>query len=194
MKVNEIFYSLQGEGRWTGTPAVFLRFAGCNLKCDFCDTNHEPFSELTESEIMLEIEKYPAKRVILTGGEPALQLTESLLDRLHRKHYAVHIETNGSIELPAAILRKLDWITCSPKFNQMPKISVISELKVVYHGQDISQYEDLPLVDDECRYLQPCDRRDDDYNAGNLLAAISYVKEHPVWKLSLQTHKMINIR
>lgn len=78
MKINEIFYSLQGEGRYAGTPAVFVRFSGCNLRCGFCDTSHDSGVDMTCEEIVDHIERYPAKRVILTGGEPTLQITASL--------------------------------------------------------------------------------------------------------------------
>ncbi|MDE5912790.1 MAG: 7-carboxy-7-deazaguanine synthase QueE, partial [Muribaculaceae bacterium] len=74
MRVNEIFYSIQGEGAWTGTPMVFVRFSGCNRACDFCDTNHTPFTEMTEAEIAMAVGRWPARHVVITGGEPALQL------------------------------------------------------------------------------------------------------------------------
>ena len=99
MKVNEIFYSLQGEGVFTGTAAIFVRLAGCNLHCDFCDTKHEDYTIFTEEEIVKAISDYPAKHVVITGGEPTLQLTHSLVDRLHEVGKFVQIETNGSIAL-----------------------------------------------------------------------------------------------
>ena len=82
-KINEIFYSLQGEGYHTGTPAVFIRFSGCNLKCSFCDTQHEAGTLMTDDEIIAEVSKYPAVTVILTGGEPSLWIDDALIDRLH---------------------------------------------------------------------------------------------------------------
>ena len=83
-KINEIFYSLQGEGYHTGTPAVFIRFSGCNLKCSFCDTQHEAGALMTDDEIIAEVSKYPAVTVILTGGEPSLWIDDALIDRLHK--------------------------------------------------------------------------------------------------------------
>ena len=77
MRVNEIFYSIQGEGRYTGTPAIFIRLAGCNLRCDFCDTEHQPYQDLTEEEIMRQIADFPTSHVVITGGEPMLQITQS---------------------------------------------------------------------------------------------------------------------
>lgn len=82
MRVNEIFYSIQGEGRYTGTPAIFIRLAGCNLRCDFCDTEHQPYQDLTEEEIMRQIADFPTSHVVITGGEPMLQITQSLIHRL----------------------------------------------------------------------------------------------------------------
>ena len=115
MKVNEIFYSLQGEGVFTGTAAIFVRLAGCNLHCDFCDTKHEDYTIFTEEEIVKAISDYPAKHVVITGGEPTLQLTHSLVDRLHEVGKFVQIETNGSIALDTDLEWSIDWITCSPK-------------------------------------------------------------------------------
>ena len=165
MRVNEIFYSLQGEGRYTGTAAIFVRLAGCNMRCDFCDTQHEAYVELTEDEIARQTAKYPARHVVVTGGEPTLQLTRSLVDKLH--------ELNSG--------------SCSVKIQR------IDELKVVYRGGDMARYEALAAT---ClvRSLQPCDENDPEKNTANLSAAIEYIKSHPEWRLSLQTHKIINIR
>ena len=113
MRVNEIFYSIQGEGAMTGTPAVFVRFAGCNLQCPFCDTEHEPYKEMTEEEIFDEINNYPAEWVVLTGGEPTLQVTNEFVLRIKEKcRKAVAIETNGTRKNG---LKYVNWITCSPK-------------------------------------------------------------------------------
>ena len=107
-KINEIFYSLQGEGAHTGTPAVFVRFSGCNLKCDFCDTSHESGIEMADEAIIEEVCKYPCRMVILTGGEPGLWIDDALVDALHKAGKYVAIETNGTQVLPEAI----DWVTC----------------------------------------------------------------------------------
>ena len=103
-KINEIFYSLQGEGYHTGTPAVFIRFSGCNLKCSFCDTRHEEGVLMSDDEIIAEVGKYPAVTVILTGGEPSLWIDEVFIDRLHQAGKYVCIETNGTNPLPPKIL------------------------------------------------------------------------------------------
>lgn len=188
MKVNEIFHSLQGEGYFTGTPAVFVRLAGCNLSCPFCDTRHQSYTEMTEDEIVAEVANHNCRHTVITGGEPTLQLTASLVDRLHRLGRFVQIETNGSRPAPAAV----DWVTCSPKEGTLPA-GHIDELKVLYHGrgQDLSLYDSLtPTV----RCLQPCDIGDPRRNASIIAETIEAVKADPRWRLSLQTHKLLNIR
>lgn len=111
MKINEIFYSLQGEGYWTGTPAVFVRLSGCNLRCSFCDTSHENGTQRKEEDIVAEVAKYPAHHVVITGGEPSLFLTHSLVEALHQAGKFVAVETNGTHPLPDNV----DWVTLSPK-------------------------------------------------------------------------------
>ena len=179
-KINEIFYSLQGEGYHTGTPAIFVRFSGCNLKCDFCDTQHEEGKMMTDDEIIAEVKKYPAVTVVLTGGEPSLWVDDELIDRLHQAGKYVTIETNGTRPLPVAI----DWVTCSPKQGAKLAIDRMDEVKVVYEGQDISIFELLPA---EHFFLQPC-------SCNNTASTVDCVMRHPKWRLSLQTHKLIDIR
>lgn len=179
-KINEIFYSLQGEGYHTGTPAIFVRFCGCNLKCSFCDTQHEEGTMMTDDEIVDAVKKYPAVTVILTGGEPALWIDDELIDRLHQAGKYVCVETNGTRPLPEAI----DWVTCSPKQGSKLELKRMNEVKVVYEGQDISKYESLPS---EHFFLQPC-------SCNNTAVTVDCVMRHPQWRLSLQTHKLIDIR
>lgn len=178
-KINEIFYSLQGEGYHTGTPAVFVRFSGCNLKCSFCDTQHETGRSMTDGEIVEEVKKYPTRMVILTGGEPGLWIDSDLVDALHAAGKYVSIETNGTCRLPAAI----DWVTCSPKEGAAVKLERMDEVKVVYTGQDVSRYLSLPA---RHYFLQPCSCR-------NTEEVIAYLLQHPQWRLSLQTHKLLQI-
>ena len=192
MKINEIFYSIQGEGFFTGTPAVFVRFAGCNLACDFCDTNHQSYKEYTEDETIAEIKKYTVDHVVLTGGEPTLQITKSFIDKLHEAGKFIQVETNGTIPLGHDIEFDINWITCSPKHKPV-SIGRINELKVVYQGQDMSQYDGLKALP-YCFYLQPCDTKDEQKNRENLQATIDYIMQHPKWRLSLQTQKIINVR
>jgi len=195
MRINEIFYSLQGEGYWTGTPAVFVRFSGCNLRCPFCDTEHQDGTVYGEDDIVSEIMEYPAHHVIFTGGEPTLQLTRPLVDKLHAVGKYIHIATNGSIAVGDDLAAAIDWITVSPK-DAPVKIQRIDELKVLYHGagQKMDALDDITVTHPDCRYLQPCDTGDTEANARILDETIGYIKEHVGWRLSLQTHKMIGIR
>ena len=179
-KINEIFYSIQGEGFHTGTPAIFVRFSGCNLACSFCDTDHQSGVLMSDHEIVAEIEKYPAKHVVLTGGEPGLFLTVELINLIKSKEKYIQVETNGTKELPANI----DWITCSPKAGGALNVKRINELKVVYLNQEMSQYDAIPTV---VRFLQPCSGENTD-------EVIEYLKANPQWRLSLQTHKILNVR
>ena len=134
-KINEIFYSLQGEGFHTGTPAVFIRFSGCNLKCSFCDTCHEDGTLMSDEEILQAVSAYPSNVVILTGGEPSLWIDQAFIDLLHQAGKYICIETNGTNPLPEGI----DWVTCSPKGAPL-RLTHIDEIKVVYTGQDLTAY------------------------------------------------------
>lgn len=177
-RVNEIFYSLQGEGFWTGTPAVFVRLSGCNLRCPFCDTDHAAYVAMAADEIVARVTEFPAETVVITGGEPSLQLDETLVDALHRAGRRVHVETNGTRPLPADV----DWVTCSPKQGGAVALGHIDELKLVNTGW---WPEPMPRAD---RYfLQPC-------SGQNIPETIQYCLEHPQWRLSLQTHKLLDIR
>lgn len=201
MKVVEIFYSLQGEGHYTGVPAVFVRLAGCNLKCWFCDTDFLTYTEMSELEIVDKVCEYPSPYVVITGGEPTLQLTSTLVGLLHCSGRYVMMETNGTMPMPEGC--DIDWVTCSPKamahenraWEIHPvRLQRINELKVVYEDnplQDMSVYDSIPA--DEYR-LQPCDTGDAERNLQVLNATIAYILQHPKWSLSLQTHKIINVR
>ena len=177
-KINEIFYSLQGEGFHTGTPAVFVRFSGCNLKCSFCDTRHEEGTLMSDEEILQAISAFPSNVVILTGGEPSLWIDQAFIDLLHRAGKYICIETNGTNPLPEGI----DWVTCSPKGAPL-RVTHMDEVKVVYTGQDLTVYAGLKAT---WHFLQPCSCR-------NTKEVVEYILHHPQWRLSLQTHKLINI-
>lgn len=191
MKVNEIFYSLQGEGRFTGTPAVFLRLSGCNLRCPFCDTDHFDGEEMSPGEILEHIAEFPSRHLVVTGGEPSLQLDAEFVGMLHEAGWFVQVETNGTSPLPSCV----DWITCSPK-NAPIVYTHVDELKVVYRGDgnDDAFIRRLNGVVAKVRYLQPCDVGDTQLNRRILHDCIAYIKANPAWKLSLQTHKIIDIR
>lgn len=192
MRVNEIFYSLQGEGYHTGTPATFIRFSGCNLKCPFCDTDFSEYTEMSEDEIVEEVCKNPATLVVITGGEPSLQLTFSLVDKLHLAKKYVAVETNGTKKLP----QNVDWITISPKQTYVGKIATsiynfADEVKVVFDGEhEISDYN----INSDLYYIQPCDTGNEEKNKEIINRCVEYIKTNPKWKLSLQTQKILNVR
>ena len=190
MKVNETFLSLQGEGYFTGTAAFFLRLSGCNLRCPFCDTQHQSYTEMSEDDIVAEASRHKPRHIVITGGEPALQLTRTLVDKLHAAGFFIQVETNGTLPLP------IDWVTCSPKgdFPQFP----VDELKVLFMG-DVTDPEAIisPLLGKESGvklYLQPLDTGNEKQNRTILRSCINYVLQHPWWSLSLQTHKIVGIK
>ncbi len=193
MRVNEIFYSLQGEGFYTGVPSVFIRLSGCNLQCSFCDTTHQSFVEMSEVEIVRQAESYPAKHVVITGGEPSLQLTESLINALHEVGKFVAVETNGTHKLPLNV----DWITLSPKdafvgtLASKVVLMQCNEIKVVYTGEPLHDYSQIHAMH---HFIQPCDTGDGEKNKIVMNGAIDYCLQHPQWRLSLQTHKLIGVR
>jgi len=191
MKVNEIFYSLQGEGYHSGEAAVFVRFSGCNLQCPFCDTQHERGVEMNEDEIVKAVVQFPARLVVVTGGEPSLQLTATLVDALHKAGKYVAVETNGTHPLP----ENVDWITLSPKESYVDGAEVVleraDEIKVVYDG-----VHDPIIPEQEANILslQPMDTGREANNARITAATVEYIKAHPQWRLSLQQHKYLGIR
>jgi organic radical activating enzyme len=194
MRVNEIFYSLQGEGVHAGEAAVFVRLSGCNLRCPFCDTRHESGREMAEEEIVAEVAKYPARLVVVTGGEPSLQLTSTLVDALHAAGKYVAVETNGTHALP----ENVDWITLSPKNAYVDGAEVVlshaDEVKVVYDGIHDPENQLPAFRVPQFLCLQPMDTGDAQRNAAITAATVQYIHQHPQWRLSLQQHKILNIQ
>ena len=215
-KINEVFYTLQGEGAHSGIPAVFVRFSGCNLRCPWCDTDFSDFTEMSADEIVREalslydIPNERRKMLVLTGGEPSLQVDEPLIDALHDAGFYICIETNGTRPLPDGI----DWITCSPKESSNPRIfkssnphslalKKVNEVKVVFTGTydpEIwrSQLEAEHWMLQPLRYtgewlLNNCDAFEDDRN-DNLDDTVRYILSHPFWRLSVQLHKIVGLR
>lgn len=204
-KVKEIYYTIQGEGHHTGRPAVFCRFAGCNLWsgreqdrstaiCKFCDTDFwgtdgVEGGKYSAEDLVSKIDSFfPSsedKMVVFTGGEPALQLTEELLAICADHQIYTAVETNGTLPLPAG----LDWICVSPKADTDIILHKGHELKLVFPQLENtpSRYKDF---DFEHFYLQPLD---DDQQAANIKKCVDYCLENPQWKLSLQTHKIIGV-
>lgn len=196
--INEIFYSLQGEGFHTGRPAVFVRFAGCNLRCPFCDTDFSHSEPMTAEQIARRVFDYsthPHTLIVLTGGEPSLQVDNELVDALHAHQQTVTIETNGTRPVPDNI----DWVTLSPKAVPADESKVVltqaDEVKVVFTE---STEKLLPLWRTTIRashyYLQPCAQPGTEPIQTNTEAVVAYILSHPDWKLSLQTHKYLHIR
>ena len=207
--VKEIFFTLQGEGFHTGRAAVFCRFAGCNLWtgresdrakaiCSFCDTDFvgvgpdggrfRSSGELADAiALRWPVEASAARRfVVCTGGEPLLQLDTELIGSLHDLGFQVAIETNGTLLPPSGV----DWICVSPKANADLVLANGNELKLVYPqvGGEPERYEALAF---EHFFLQPMDGP---HLAENTRAAVRYCQQHPRWRLSLQTHKILGIR
>jgi 7-carboxy-7-deazaguanine synthase (Cx14CxxC type) len=210
--VKEIFYTLQGEGVHTGRAAVFCRFAGCNLwsgherdrpqaVCQFCDTDFVgtdgdgggKFASAEELAAAVAAKwagpdggnDSGRRFVVCTGGEPLLQLDAALIDALHAQNFVIAIETNGTIAVPAGV----DWVCVSPKANALLVVKRGDELKVVYPQEvEPSVYAGLDFAN---FFIQPKDGPD---RARTLEASIQYCADHPKWRLSLQTHKLLGIR
>lgn len=195
-KINEIFYSLQGEGYHAGEAATFVRFSGCNLKCPFCDTLHESGSLMDTEEIVAQCVKNPARLVVLTGGEPSLWLTQELIDALHDAGKFIAVETNGTHQLPDGI----DWITLSPKGGMTDggdayKIAYANEIKVVNVGQQLEPYFEMSQRrGDTLMYLQPCFVDDEEQYAANVRDTVAKVLGDPRWHLSAQLHRYLKIQ
>lgn len=189
--VNEIFYSIQGEGHSAGRPAVFIRFSGCNLRCPFCDTDHTAHRPMSDEEIVKAAAAFPSRYVILTGGEPGLYVDDALVSSLHEAGFTVAVETNGTRALPNGI----DWVTLSPKNDFCADAGVVleraDEIKIVYIGQSLAHYDHFPA---RYYYLQPCDEGNEQRNLFNIKRCYDYCLAHPRWRLSLQIHKLIGVR
>ena len=217
------FHLLIGVLR-TGRPAVFVRFAGCNLRCPFCDTDFSHSEPMTAEQIARRVFDYsthPHTLIVLTGGEPSLQVDKELVDALHAHQQTVTIETNGTRPVPDNI----DWVTVSPKavpadeskvvLSHEPKVVLTQsdEVKVVLSHEPkvvLTQADEVKVVFTESTekllplwrttirashyYLQPCAQPGTEPIQTNTEAVVEYILSHPDWKLSLQTHKYLHIR
>jgi len=216
--VKEIFYTLQGEGRNAGRPAVFCRFSGCNLwtgreqdrrdaVCQFCDTDFigvgPDGGRFADADSLADavLALWPAVMdgraaggrplVVCTGGEPLLQLDTNAVDALHARGFEVAVETNGTQVPPAGI----DHVCVSPKADAPLVLTRGHELKLVYpQRHPAAQPERFVDLDFEDFMLQPLDAGDPAESRRNVQAALKYCLEHPRWRLSLQTHKLLEIR
>ena len=215
-QVKEIFYTLQGEGGNAGRPAVFCRFAGCNLWsgreedregaiCKFCDTDFVGVDGtfggkyVTAELLVAQIEsQWPSldhahRLVVLTGGEPLLQVDAALLDALHSKGFSVAVESNGTIAAPTSDSGGIDWLCISPKAGSALVQKTGQELKVVWPqaGTDLAALSELAF---EHHFLQPMDNLDPVRNKQNTQDCIAMCLQNPKWRLSVQTHKVTGIR
>ena len=205
----EVFLTVQGEGGQAGRPAVFLRFAGCNLWsglerdrataiCSFCDTdfvgvNGDGGGKFKTADLMADHvagmwrgREGDPKLVVCTGGEPLMQLDAPLIDALHARGFEIAIESNGTLTAPDGI----DWICISPKADAPVVQTSGQELKLVY-PQPLAMPDRFESLDFQHFWLQPMDGPD---QAANTAAAIEYCLTHPQWRLSVQTHKYIGVR
>ena len=214
--INEIFRSIQGEGYHVGKVCTFIRFAGCNLSCHWCDTDHSPKLSMDGKGIIAALKApmrlnpnhpdfrdthfdiYKKKTVVLTGGEPTLQVTAELLSDIKRSGWGIAIETNGTIGAKLAHFKKrnlLDWITVSPKAQRPAETEALlcaDELKVVFDGRvNPNKYVDRIMSGESGQtlpklYIQPCSE--------NFRPAVDFVLRFPFWTLSIQVQKVIGVR
>lgn len=188
--INEIFYSLQGEGARAGRPSIFIRLSKCNLRCSFCDTEYDSGEEMSLEEIHKDIEKFGCKWIVWTGGEPTLQLTDEIVAFFKSKGYMQAIETNGTRKVPQGI----DYITCSPKqhFERIKELILHAhELRFpMVKGDELPNLQELPEADN---YLLSPIFDANKLNKENLDYCVKLIKENPQWSLSVQLHKLIKI-
>ena len=205
-RIKEIFFTQQGEGKNTGKDFIFVRFSGCNLWsgkeknrasaiCSFCDTDFYGTDGINGGKYLAKdlIEKIKSLwisadsqiRVVLTGGEPLLQVDKGLINALKTENIYIAVETNGTLEAPDGI----DWICMSPKANTEIKLRKGSEVKVVYPQKNLNP-DNFNVLDFKNFYIQPMDGID---QKDNIKRSEKFVLDHPKWKLSLQTHKILGI-
>lgn len=198
LALHEIFETLQGEGRQTGRPCVFVRFAGCNLACPWCDTDFSAKEALTPEAIVARVKGFSAKSVIFTGGEPLLQSgLERVAQLLKSEGYWLGVETNGTLEPAPSLRALLDFIATSPKMGAPIGLKAANEVRlVVAEGVTASWCNavraQLPAED---YFLSPCDTGKglQVLPAIRLLGELNASAPEPPWRLSLQTHKLAGI-
>jgi organic radical activating enzyme len=198
-RVNEIFHSIQGEGFYAGVPAVFIRFAGCNLKCAWCDTHHETFTEETAESIVKEIPR-DTRLVVLTGGEPMMQVDDELIHALALCTHILAIETNGTYPISP---KWPVWVTCSPKTDMTAGgLLFADEIKLAYPQSHLppekvweqwkrSMRHSGSIEGRPCFWLQPIEGT---VTTDTLAREIYFYKHGPAWGLSAQLHKLIGVK
>jgi 7-carboxy-7-deazaguanine synthase len=210
-RIKEVFYSVQGEGLHAGRPAIFCRFTHCNLwtgleedrataTCTFCDTDFigtdgQNGGVFNNAEALTQhcLQLWPKNSqawpfIVLTGGEPLLQVDQALVDALHKQQFEIAVETNGTLMPP----KNIDWVCVSPKANAPLKLTQGDELKLVY-PQLTNQPQDFSHLNFKHFYLQPLDTQDPRTHKVNIKACFNYCLAHPTWKISLQTHKILGV-
>ena len=194
MKVKEIFYSLQGEGANSGMPIIFIRLSECNLNCSFCDTDFKGGKEMNVDDILEEIQKYPTKNILWTGGEPTLQLYDDIIYTFKKHGYWQAIETNGTNEVP----KGLDYVTVSPKIplkKVKKKIPSCDEIRIPMQIWDTIDVDNMPFA--QHYFVSPIFNPDNSIDKENLDYCIEMVnllnKRFP-FRLSVQIHKFLNIK
>lgn len=191
-KVSEIFYSVQGEGRHCGMPAVFLRLAGCSMGCDFCDTKYalSGGTEMNSLQVLVGLAAHPCKTVVVTGGEPAEQDLPALIAVLKSAGYTVHVETNGAVDCDVS---RADFVCVSPKKHvaqaMLQKADVIK--LVIQPHTDLKEIETYYAYENEKTqlYFQPESNKQE-----NIDLCVQLVKNHPSARLSVQLHKLIHVQ
>lgn len=205
-EIAETFYSLQGEGDWTGTPMSFIRLAGCNLKCEWCDTDYSVKRVVSLNELVEEALSRPARKVVITGGEPALQDTQPLVAELRKHKVKCHVETNGTLP----IHMDWDWVAVSPKgpANKLDPIviNMAAEVKFIVGVPSWRQYIDevcdqFGLLDkvNTIKWIMPLAkpypfRLADGLIEENTQQAIAYCKGNPDFRFCIQMHKVVGIK
>ena len=192
MKVTEIFYSLQGEGARAGEPSIFIRLAGCDLTCGFCDTEFESGKELTKEELLAELGKYSQECfwIVWTGGEPTLQLTDEIVAYFKFQGYKQAVETNGNHPVPAG----LDWVAVSPKVAEHVLAKNfpdgVDELRYARHVGQLAVPE--PKIKAKQYFLSPI-FSGNKLNEDNLRHCVNLCLQNPKWRLSVQLHKLLRL-
>lgn len=201
-RVNEIFLSLQGEGRHAGEAAVFIRLSGCNLNCPFCDTDFKEYIMMDVPSIIRHIYEECGKNplpslCVITGGEPTLQLDNDLIAAIHETGMRICLETNGTHLIPDGI----DFVTVSPKSPFLEtnaakvKVDCCDEIKVVMTEKiSVEAIRAFERIEADYYYIQPCDTGFISENKKIMQRAVEFVKYHPNWRLSLQQQKILKVR
>ncbi len=199
-QIADIFYSVKGEGLYTGFPMSFIRLAGCNKKCDFCDTNYKAVMMEDEHFLVNEVKKFPSRRVVITGGEPLAQDLHALMMALRMEGFLIHLETNASLALPTI---NFDWIAASPKdLMVMPStMDKAHEIKIVYGtpywGELAQVITQKYTISDKLLMMMPATTNLAEGSKeirANVVGALDFCKNNPRWRFCAQVHKLVGFK